>query len=408
MLRVLTVEETIRLIDERIRPLSRTETVPADAALGRVLAEDVTGTEYVPGFDRSTVDGYAVRARDTFGCSEALPALLTLSGEILMGEQASGTLAPGCCMAIPTGGAVPEGADAVVMVEYSENYGDGTVGILKTAAPGGNMIYRGDDIRPGQRLLAAGRILLPQDIGTLAALGRTSVHVSARPRVGILSTGDELVPADAAPRDGQIRDVNSPLLTALMRAAGAEPVFYGIFRDSEEEIGAAMDRAAAENDMVLLSGGSSVGVKDASCRLIEERGELLMHGISMKPGKPTILGIIGGKPVFGLPGHPAAAYFAARLFALRALARLTGSTLPAATVTARCSEPIGANHGRTQFTAVNLTETADGWLASPVRSKSGLITGISAADGFIAIPRDSEGVGAGKETEVTVFFPLAL
>ena len=408
MLNVLTVEETERLIDGRVRPLMRTETVPLAKAAGRVLAEALTGTEYVPDFDRSTVDGYAVRAKDTFGCSEALPALLTLSGEILMGEQAPGALAAGCCMAIPTGGAVPEGADAVVMVEHSESYGDGTVGVLKPAAPGDNMIYRGDDIRPGQVLLPAGRILSAQDIGTLAAVGRAEVCVAERPRVGILSTGDELVPAQQTPKAGQIRDVNTHLLTALMQVAGAVPTAYGIIKDDEAAIGAALDTAVRENDMVLISGGSSVGVKDATCRLIEARGELLMHGISMKPGKPTILGIIAGKPVFGLPGHPAAAYFAARFFAMRALAALLGSERPQATVFARSLEAIGANHGRTQFTAVTLQKTADGYTAAPVRSKSGLITGISAADGFIAIPRDAEGVGPGQTVEVFLFCRLGL
>ena len=403
MLNVLTVEETLQLIDARVRKLARQEEADLAQALGRVLAEDVTGTEFVPGFDRSTVDGYAVRAKDTFGCSETLPALLEQSGEILMGQRAAETMMPGCCMAVPTGGAVPDGADAVVMVEHTENYGDGTIGILKPAAPGDNMIYRGDDIRPGQVLLPAGQVLAPQDIGTLAAMGRVRVRVMERPRVGVLSTGDELIPADREPEDGQIRDVNSHLLEAMFLAAGAVVNNYGIIRDEEDAIGAALDRAIAENDMVLISGGSSVGLKDATSRLIESRGELLMHGIAMKPGKPTILGIAGGRPVFGLPGHPAAAYFAGRLFAMRAFENLCGSRQDPVKVSAVCSEPIGANHGRTQFTVVTLTGTPGNLTAVPIRSKSGLITSISAADGFIEIPRDSEGIGAGRPVEVTLF-----
>ena len=406
MLNVLTVEETMRLIDERVKPLGRTQQAGIGEAAGRVLAEDVTGTEYVPGFDRSTVDGYAVRAKDTFGCSEALPALLTLSGEILMGQQASEKLQPGCCMAVPTGGAVPEGADAMVMVEHAEDYGDGTIGIMKPAAPGDNMIYRGDDIAPGKVLLSAGLVLAPQDVGTLAAMGKVQVSVSVRPRVGILSTGDELIPADQAPQEGQIRDVNSHFLAAMFAAAGGAVHNYGIIRDEDALIGAALDRAIEENDMVLISGGSSVGLKDAACRLIEERGELLMHGISMKPGKPTILGIASGKPVFGLPGHPAAAYFSARLFAMRAFWNLCGSRQEPVKVSAVISESIGANHGRTQFTAVTLTGTPGSLTATPIRSKSGLITSISAADGFIAISRDSEGLGAGAKVEVTLFRAL--
>ena len=325
-----------------------------------------------------------------------------------MGEAAPKALSPDCCMAIPTGGAVPRGADAVVMVEHSEAYGDGTIGILKAVAPGDNMIYRGDDIRPGQILLKAGTVLAPQDIGTMAAMGRIAVKVAEKPRVGILSTGDELIPAGETPKKGQIRDVNSHLLLALCTAAGAEAVSYGIIRDEEDRIGAALDRAAAENDLVLISGGSSVGIKDATCRLIEERGELWMHGISMKPGKPTIMGMIGSKPVFGLPGHPAAAYFAARMFVVPALRALTGAMENEVTVSAVCTETIGANHGRTQFTAVTLQQSPEGLLATPIRSKSGLITGISAADGFLVIPRDSEGVGAGQTVQVIRFQRLAL
>ena len=236
MLQVKTPEEVLRLIEKEFKPLDRTEVIPLAQTLGRVLAEDVTAEEYVPDFDRSTVDGYALRAKDTFGCSDAIPAILNLVGEVKMGEDTAIDLPRNCCVYVPTGGAIPKGADCAVMIEYTEDYGDGTVGILKPGAPGLNMIYRGDDVFPGKTVLKAGRVLEPQDIGALAAIGKTSVPVRTRLRVGVISTGDELVPADQKPGPGQVRDVNSPMLTALLQEYGAEAVDFGIVVDETEEI----------------------------------------------------------------------------------------------------------------------------------------------------------------------------
>lgn len=403
MLTVKTPEEVSSLLEAAFPQRMPEETVPLDAARGRVLARSITGTEYVPGFDRSTVDGYAVRAADTFGCSDAMPALLNLSGEIFMGEAAPGPLKPGCCMAIPTGGALPEGADAVVMIEYSEDYGDGTIGIGKPAAPGLNLIYRGDDVKPGKEVLPAGRLLTPQDTGALAALGVCSVPVSQRPLVGILSTGDELVPAGAVPGPGQVRDVNSALLKALCDDAGARTRCYGIIRDDEQALAAALDQALAECDIILLSGGSSVGTKDAACRVLEARGELLLHGVAMKPGKPTILGKALGKPVFGLPGHPVAAFFVAQLFVRPLIARMLGRNVRGYAVPAILTESVGANHGRAQYGGVSLSWRDGAWRAVPIRSKSGLITSLAASDGWFCIPRDCEGVAAGETIMVHVY-----
>jgi len=357
----------------------------------------------VPGFDRSTVDGYAVCAADTFGCSDAIPALLRLSGEIAMGAAAGAELARGCCMAIPTGGALPEGADACVMLEYAEDYGDGSIGVLRPAAPGENLILRGDDARPGQEILPAGRRLTPQDIGALAALGCAEVPVRRRARVGVLSTGDELVDAAATPEPGQVRDVNAPLLRALLERHGAEPRFFGRLMDDEALLGETLDRALEESDAVLISGGSSVGQKDAVCRVIERRGELLFHGVAMKPGKPAMLGRVGGKAVFGLPGHPAAAAFTAQLFVLPLLDRLAGRAGAGHAVPAVLTEPVSANHGRAQYLSVTLSRRDGVLYAAPVRSKSGLITALAGADGWFGIPRDREGVPAGETVGVYLY-----
>ena len=401
MLSVKTPEEVLAMINKEFAPLCGMETVSLYAAAGRVLADNIVAGEHVPDFDRSTVDGYAVRARDTFGCSEAIPAILPLCGEVLMGEGAGFSLPRESCCAVPTGGAMPEGADSVVMVEYTEDYGDGTIGIMKSAAPGMNMIFRGDDVVPGKLVLKKGRVLSSQDIGALAAMGRMEVPVAKRLHVGIISTGDELVPPEEKPAAGQIRDVNSPMLQAMLMGFGCEVTNYGIGKDEEALLTAMVERAFDECDAVLISGGSSVGVKDATCRIIEKLGILLLHGIAMKPGKPTLMGKAQSKPIVGLPGHPVAAYFVTKLFVLPLLSRLEGRDMQRYAVKARLTESVGANHGRAQYQSVRL-ERRDGVLyASPIRSKSGLITNLAGAEGWFCIERDCEGLA--KDAEIEVF-----
>jgi len=403
MLNVLTPDELLQLIREEFSVIeNHCETVPLHSAAGRVLGEAVTAAEFVPDFNRSTVDGYAVRARDTFGCSEAIPAILPVCGEVKMGEFGRITLEEGACCYVPTGGAVPEGADACVMIEYTEDYGDGTVGICKSAAPGLNMIFRGDDVAPGNQLLSTGRRLTASDIGALAALGVTEVTVQMKLKVAVISTGDELVPAEDVPGPGKVRDVNAPLLAAMLTGFGAEPVCFGIIPDEEALLNASLTKALETCDAVLISGGSSVGAKDATGRIIEKNGKLLMHGIAMKPGKPTLLGKCCSKPVFGLPGHPLAAYFVSRQFVLPALARLRGQALRAYAVTAYLSESVGANDGRAQYVPVHLEPSDGRLLAVPVRTKSGLITALAGTDGYFCIARDCEGLPQNAEIQVFV------
>ena len=402
MLHVKTPEEVLALIQREFEPVAQAESVSLYAAMGRVLAEDIAATEYVPDFDRSTVDGYAVRASDTFGCTDSIPAIVTLRGEVLMGEGADFALNPGECAAVPTGGAVPDGADSVVMIEYTEDYGDGTVGICKSAAPGQNMIFRGDDVCPGKVILHKGSVLSSQDIGALAAIGRVQVPVVKKLTVGVISTGDELVPPELTPGPGQVRDVNSPMLEAMLGAFGAEVIHYGIVVDNEALLSEKVRKAVSECDAVLLSGGSSVGVKDAACRIIESMGSLLLHGIAIKPGKPTILGKAGAKPLVGLPGHPVAAYFITRLFVLPLLSRLMGRTQESYTVTARVTESIGANHGRAQYQCCRLERREGQLYAVPIRGKSGLITTLAGSSGYFCIDRDCEGLPKNAEIQVTI------
>ena len=404
MLTVMTPEELLTLIANTFAPLDRPpETVGLDGALGRVLAREIRAAQFVPGFDRSTVDGYALRGADTFGCSESIPAMLTCVGAVEMGKEPAFAVGPGQCAAIPTGGALPKGADAVQMVEHTEDYGGGEIGIVKSVPPGANLIFKGDDVKPGDLVLRKGRRLEPQDIGALAALGVTQVPVVPRLRVGIISTGDELVPPEQDPGPGQVRDVNGPLVAALLAQAGAEAEPPGSVPDREEARRAAAEEALAACDCVVLSGGSSVGEKDAACRVMASLGEVLCHGVAMKPGKPTLLGRAGGKPILGLPGHPVAALFTAKLFLIPLLARLEGRTWKGRTVSARLAQTVPANHGRAQYTGVTLEEKPDGLWARPIWGKSGLITTLAGADGFFCVPRDREGIPAGEPVEVSLF-----
>ena len=403
MLTVLTPQEALDLINSKIFPLPHTEILPLANALGRVLAEDIRAGEYVPGFDRSAVDGYALRASDAFGCSEAIPALLSLSRSIGMGEAAGEAIGEGCCAYVPTGAALPPGADAVAMMEYCEAFGDGTIALTKPVAPGENIIFKGDDVYPGKVVFRSGRRITGRDIGALAAMGISRVRVRRAPVVGIISTGDELVEIDAEPTEGEIRDSNSHLLAAMMEEMGAKSMVFGIIKDEEALLSAALNRALALCDAVLISGGSSVGAKDATAKVIAAKGELLFHGLAIKPGKPTILGLAAGKPIFGLPGHPGAACFVTEVFVRAAIGRLCGRGVRPLTLTARLSESVSANHGRAQYGGVRLVRDGGGWLAQPIRSKSGLISSFAGADGFFCIPRDSEGCAAGESVEVTLY-----
>ena len=403
MLYVKTPEEVLQIIHGTFTDTLPDELIEITNACGRILAADIASEEYVPDFNRSTVDGFAVSARDTFGCSDSTPAILPLAGEIRMGDAAPAALQAGTCLSVPTGGDVPDGADAVVMLEYTEDYKDGTIGVTKAAAPGENMIYRGDDVKPGATLLHTGHRLHAHHIGALAALGISRVRVRRKPVVGIISTGDELVDCTEKPDKGQIRDVNSMLLSALIGRIGGLVKPYGIVRDDEALLNAAVKKAVSECDAVLLSGGSSVGTKDATARVIDHNGRMLLHGIAMKPGKPTILGIINETPVFGLPGHPVAAYFISQLFVRPLLYRLAGHAPAHRTIPARLGAALSSNHGRAEYIGVRLEPAGELPLAQPVHGKSGLITVLSGTDGYICIPRDCEGLPRNSAVQVTLW-----
>ena len=396
MLEVVELEQARSLVMGRFAPLAAgVEAVPLEDVAGRAVAADVIAEEGVPPFDRSTVDGFAVVASDTFGCSESLPALLALAGEVDMGAVPDCACGPGVSVRIPTGGQVPLGADAVVMLEYCEEYGDGTVGVARAVAPGDNIVFRHDDVAPGQVLITAGTVLQPHHIGTLASLGCARCDVRVRPRVGIVSTGDEIVPVEAQPVASQMRDVNAPLLAAAVEACGGLPVSFPIVPDDYGALLSCVQEALGSCDVVLVSGGSSAGQKDNTARVLADLGELLFHGIAVKPGKPTMCADVDGRPVFGLPGHPVAAYFMFLELVRPLIALGNGANGRWQGVRARLSAGIPSNHGRFELVAVRLERRDGGVLACPIRGKSGLISQLAGADGYVRVGRNEEGLPAG-------------
>lgn len=398
MLNVVSLDKAVETVNGLFTGC-RTEETELGHSLGRVLAEDIVSAENVPAFDRSTVDGYAVKASSTYGSSESMPAMLEISGEISMGSGTGTAIAANECMKIPTGGMLPSGADAAVMVEHTECDGTGLCLVYKSVSPFENVTKTGDDVKKGETVLKKGTVLTPRVIGVLAAMGKSTVKVIKQPTAGIISTGDELVDIDTAPLPGQVRDVNSHMLASLCEQAGARVRFYGIIGDDRTRLLSTLQKAAAECDTVLLSGGSSAGEKDMTSFAVGQLGEVLVHGIAVKPGKPTVIGTVGGKAVFGLPGHPAAAYFAF-INLVRPLLYMLGGKAPAENTEKRVlSANVSSNNGREEFVCVRL----DGENAVPVFSKSGVISLLSKTDGYIVIGRNSEGLKAGEEVTVHLF-----
>jgi molybdopterin molybdotransferase len=385
-----------------------TEEVRLEAAAGRILAEEVTAAGNLPGFARSTVDGYAVRAASTFGASESSPALFRVVGSVAMGESPHALMAPDEAMRIATGGMLPAGADAVVMLEHADPLDDSSIEAFRSLAPGQNIIAAGEDFENGAPIAGAGRRLRPQDAGLLAAFGRTRVRVYRQPVVGIISTGDEIVPADAVPGPAQIRDMNSYTLAGLAEQTGAVPVAFGIVRDEFGSLHAACSRALEQCDLVLVSGGSSVGARDYTIEVMGAfaGSEILVHGIAISPGKPTILARIGGKALWGLPGHVVSAMIVFTRIVRPFLLHLAG--MPTALkedirVPARLTRNVASTQGRTDFIRVRLLRRANGLWADPVLGKSGLINTMVKSDGLIEIGKNVEGLDEGAAIEVILF-----
>jgi molybdopterin molybdotransferase len=392
-------DQALNRLMEIISTRPAVEQVALLDALDRVIAEPVVSASALPPFPRSTVDGYAVRAGDTHGASESLPAYLKLTGEVPMGAQPLLELESGCAILIHTGGMLPANADAVVMLEHTQQIA-GLVEILRPVAAGENLIQAGEDVHPGEIVIPAGRRLRPQEIGGLAALGITSVPVAVKPRVGILSSGDEIVPAMVEPGPGQVRDVNSFTLSALVQQAGGEVVLYGIFPDQLQFLMEGAQQALQECDIVVFTAGSSASARDLTSRVISQLGEpgILVHGVGVRPGKPTILAVCQGKVVIGLPGNPVSALVIARIFLKPVIERSLGltSTGARAGIYARLAANLPSQAGREDWVPVRLLSTPDGLKAEPIFSKSNLIFSLVRGDGLVRVPPDATGLAANE------------
>lgn len=403
-LELLPPGEALSRFMSHLAPIEEPEEIAASRALGRITAAPVLAPHPLPSFPRTTVDGYAVRAADTFGASDSLPSYLRLAGEVPMGTQAGFKLAPGQCAIIHTGGMLPEGADAVVMIEHTQLASAGEVEILRSVAIGENVLKVGEDVAEGEEVIPAGTRLRPAEIGGLMALGITRVEVARKPRVGILSSGDEVVPPEVAPGPGQVRDVNAFTLGALVEMAGGMAIQYGIIPDNQADLRAAARRALAECDVVVITAGSSASTRDLTALVINELGApgVLVHGVNVRPGKPTILAVCGGKAVIGLPGNPVSALVIATLFVVPVVEFCQGvrRDRPHPAVRARLAINLPSQAGREDWFPVRLVPAEGGYLAEPIFGKSNLIFHLAGADGLVRIPADANGLAADEMVDV--------
>jgi molybdopterin molybdotransferase len=404
---VLPPHAALQKLFQHLAPRVPLETIETSRALNRVLGEGPTSHRPLPAFPRSTMDGYAVRAADTFGATESIPAYLAVTGESPMGAAPTRAVERGEAMIIHTGGMLPQGADAVVMIERTQKITEHEIEVMRSVAPGENVLQVGEDVQPGDALFSIGHLLRPQDLGGLMALGITQVTVAKQPRVGILATGDEVIDPHSEPQPGQVRDVNTYSIGGIVERAGGVAQAGGIIRDNFEALSEAAHDLLARSDMLVLSAGSSVSVRDMTSDVIERLGKpgVLVHGVSIKPGKPTIIAVCDGKSVFGLPGNPVSAMVVGDLFITPTLWKLQGCERPPLrqTIRARLTHNIASVPGRVDYIQVKLVERdGDSW-AEPVFGKSNLIYTLVKADGMLIIPIDANGIAAGEVVDVRLF-----
>jgi len=392
------------------------ESIDVSASLGRVLAEDIIAPHPLPDFQRATVDGYAVRAQDTYGATDSLPAYLALIGEVPMGDASTFEIGAGQCALIHTGGMLPNGADAVVMLEYTqiarsglspERSTEGELEIFRAVANGENVILIGEDVAQGQLVLPHGTLIRPAEIGGLLALGITSVKTAKKILVGLISTGDEVIDPSKTPRPGQVRDINSFTLGALVEKSGGVAKRYGIISDQLQALKDAAAQALSECDVIVITAGSSASTRDMTADVIRWLGEpgVLVHGINTRPGKPTILGVCNGKAVIGLPGNPVSALVNGYLFVVPVIEKLLGMlSSPKAAVLARLTVNLPSQAGREDWWPVKLAvsdrPSAVSYDAEPIFGKSNLIFTLAAANGLLRIQPDATGLSAGEVVEV--------
>jgi len=406
-LELLAPTAALKVLIDEVAKVGVIEQISSVNSLGRVIAHGITAPFPLPGFHRSTVDGYAVRSVDTYAASESLPVYLKLIGEIPMGQQASIALGLGECALIHTGGMLPEGADAVVMVEFTQGLESGDVEILRSVAGGENILRIGEDVIKGQEVISPGVRIRAAEIGGLIALGILQVSVFRKPIIAIISSGDEVISPKEPLLPGQVYDVNSYSLAATITEAGGQPIHYGIVPDRIDSLHSLAIKALAESDMLIITAGSSASTRDLTAQVINNLGRpgVLVHGINIRPGKPTILAMCDSKPVIGLPGNPVSALVIALLFVKPVIHRLSGiqMELPAGKIRARLSLNLPSQAGREDWIPVHLSTKGDCRIAEPVLGKSNLIFTLVRANGLARIEADATGLSAGEEVEAILF-----
>jgi molybdopterin molybdotransferase len=408
---LITVEKALYLLFQYVPfKMPAVKKVSIEKAYNLVTSQDIISPENLPAFNRSTVDGFAVNAADTFGATESMPAYLNIVNEILMGEEPNFALKRGEVAKISTGGMLPSGADSVVMFEYTQYIDEKTLEVLKPVSPGENVIQAGEDAKKGEVIFKTGHRLRPQDIGALAGIGLKEVEVYEKPIVSIISTGDEIVPAGMPVKPGQVRDINTYTLSCLIEESGGIPLRKGIFKDNYELIYQVLKESIEESSMVIISGGSSVGAKDVTEKVINDIGTpgVLFHGVTLKPGKPTIGGIIDNVPVLGLPGHPGAVIICFNIFVKPLILELSGTVKEKTFVRnriikAKINRNISSSPGREEHIAVKLEEINGELCAVPLLAKSGIITTLTQADGIVIIPVFKTGIIKDEIVEVRLF-----
>ena len=402
---VLAPDDAFEVLKKHLAVRVEAETVPMSESLGRVTAAEIVSSEDLPAYPRSTMDGYSVRAADTFGATESLPAYLELVGEVPMGRRPEVSLGPGHAATAFTGGMLAEGADAVVMEEHTQKAGESTIEVTRPVAPGENVLQVGEDVQAGDEVLPSGHVVRPQDIGGLTALGITNIEVARRPRVSIVSTGDELVNPSETPGQGQVRDINTYTISGLVEKHGGIPLPVALAKDDFKDQRDAAATGLDQGDMLVFSAGSSLGSRDLTASVFDSLGSpgVLVHGISLKPGKPTIVALVDGKPAFGLPGNPVSAMVVFDLLVRPTLYLLSGCDRPPgpATVMAALTRDVASVAGREDHVQVRLCDIENGRpTAEPVFGKSNLIYSLVRADGTIKVPADKSGLYSGEQVEV--------
>jgi molybdopterin molybdotransferase len=386
-------------------PQVETETILLKETVGRILAEKIVADVDLPDFPRAIVDGYAVQGSSTFGASDGNPAYLSVKGSVAMGEKPGVSIGPGEAVRIATGGMLPTGADSVVMIEHTEAIDDTTLEVYRSVAPGQNMIEIGEDMKKDAEILSLGQKIRPQETGLLAALGKQRVVVYKKPLIGIISTGDEIVPIDEVPGWGQIRDVNTYTLSGLIQEIGGKAISLGIVRDDFDVLFDNCKQALVQCDMILISGGSSVGTRDFTIEVLSalQAAEVLVHGISISPGKPTILANVQNKAFWGLPGHVVSAMIVFSRIVSPFIEHISGfyrGRKKELRLAAIVSRNIASAQGRVDYIRVRLTQNQGVLWAEPILGKSGLISTMVKADGLIEIDMNTEGLDKGAEVEV--------